>query len=130
MTKLSEIHSEYEATMQADMSNQERDKALAGLMTRMKNELGLPSINNQEWEQENNPAIALYRTIFESRAMLLDKPNNKAELRIGSHVQVNDFADNFFRKIGKVKSIGEATCDVEIDGYSVEYLLKQLTPLD
>jgi hypothetical protein len=62
--------------------------------------------------------------------MRLDKTNNKAGLRVGGRVQVNDSEDNFFRQVGNVKSVGQATCGVDIDGYFVAYFPKQLTPLD
>lgn len=70
MTTLSEIHAQYEITMNAEMTAEERDKALARLMTRMEDELGVPTMHNAEWEQENKPVIALYRIISESRSTL------------------------------------------------------------
>lgn len=67
MKTLTAVYKEYEATMRADLSAQERDVRLASLMTRFEREFHVPLLTSKEWECEHSTLIALYRRISESR---------------------------------------------------------------
>ncbi|GMA51803.1 hypothetical protein GCM10025857_31600 [Alicyclobacillus contaminans] len=65
--RLSAVHRQYQCIMQSHLSTQQRDMALASLMTQMEREFHIPLLRDEQWEQRNKPVIALYRIISESR---------------------------------------------------------------
>lgn len=69
MSRLSELHEEYEQIMRSPASSA-RDRALSNLMDKMKAEYRIPLFQNPKWESKNKPVIALYRKISMSRQLL------------------------------------------------------------
>ncbi|MDT3418190.1 hypothetical protein QO009_004115 [Brevibacillus aydinogluensis] len=67
MSRLAEIQKEYENIMGSEMSNYEKDKKLASLMTEMEREFRIPMIQDKEWEEKNKAVIAMYRKLSMSR---------------------------------------------------------------
>ena len=65
--QLSEINAQYEHIMQSDMTDTERDKALAALMDFMEWEYKIPALVSSEWEEKHRTIIALYRKLSMSR---------------------------------------------------------------
>lgn len=66
MSRLSELHEEYEQIMRSPAS-EARNRALSNLMDKVKAEFGVPLLRNPEWEQKNPAIIAFYRKIGMSR---------------------------------------------------------------
>lgn len=64
---LKDYHADYERIM-VQLEGEERDKAIAELMSEMEKAFRIPMIRNQEWEQENRKVIALYRKLSMSRS--------------------------------------------------------------
>jgi len=67
MNKLAQYHKQYEDIMSGDMSQQERNRRLAALMTEMEQVFQIPILRNEEWERRHKAIIALYRKISLSR---------------------------------------------------------------
>lgn len=68
--RLSDVEQKYEDIVHSQLSNHDKDRALADLMTQMENEFHIPSLQNAEWEAKNRPVIAMYRKLLMSRNSL------------------------------------------------------------
>lgn len=66
---LYEMHNRFELVMSSKLSDFERNKKLAALMTQMEIQFKIPMQRNIEWEKENRKVIALYRKISLSREL-------------------------------------------------------------
>lgn len=57
----------YESILHSDLTDKEKNRQFARLMTDMEREFNIPIIKDVEWEKENKAVIALYRKISLSR---------------------------------------------------------------
>lgn len=64
---LKDFHTKYEAIHQSSLSDDQKSRKYADLMTEMEQEYKIPMLRNEAWEQENRKVIALYRKISMSR---------------------------------------------------------------
>jgi len=67
--RLAEINAEYERILHSDKSNEQKDKALAHLMTTMEGEFKIPSLRDESFEKKHRTVIALYRKLSQSRTL-------------------------------------------------------------
>lgn len=63
------INEKYERILHSEMSNRQKSREYAKLMTEMEKEFNIPVLKNEEWERENKAVVALYRKISISRAL-------------------------------------------------------------
>ena len=59
----------YESILHSDLTNKEKNRQFARLMTDMEREFNIPIIRNLEWEKKNRAVVALYRKISMSRTL-------------------------------------------------------------
>lgn len=64
---MKEIHEEYERILHSDLTNEEKSRRFAKLMTKMEREFNIPILRNVEWERKNKAVVSLYRKISMSR---------------------------------------------------------------
>jgi len=67
MKSLKDFHTKYEAIHQSNLTDDQKGRKYADLMTEMEQVYKIPMIRNEAWEQENRKVIALYRKISMSR---------------------------------------------------------------
>ena len=68
--RLSAINQLYEQILHLEnLSEDEKDRRYAALMTEMENEFNIPMLRKAEFEEENRAIIALYRKISLSRSI-------------------------------------------------------------
>lgn len=63
------INEKYERILHSEMSNRQKSREYAKLMTEMEKEFNIPVLKNEEWERENKAVVTLYRKISISRAL-------------------------------------------------------------
>lgn len=51
------------------VSQEQKDKLLANLMTEMEQTFRIPMMKNEAWEEKNSQVYALYRKIADSRSL-------------------------------------------------------------
>jgi hypothetical protein len=61
------FNQEYEKILHDELSEDQKSRKYANLMTEMEREFKIPMLRNEEWEKENRKIIALYRKISMSR---------------------------------------------------------------
>ena len=67
---LSDIEREYEEIMHSELSDYDKDRKLAALMTEMEMEFSIPLLQDTGFEQNNKAIIAMYRKLSMSRQTL------------------------------------------------------------
>lgn len=67
--KLHYFNEIYESILHSDMSEKEKARKFARLMTDMEKEFNIPVLRNEEWEKQNKPVVALYRKISMTRSL-------------------------------------------------------------
>ncbi|MGJ9460699.1 hypothetical protein [Oceanobacillus sp. CF4.6] len=61
------FNNEYEKVLHSGLSDSQKSKEYANLMTEMEYKFKVPMLKDPEWEKENRSVIALYRKISNSR---------------------------------------------------------------
>jgi hypothetical protein len=67
MGRLAKINRKYEEILHSQMSDEQKNLALAKLMTQMEREFEIPALENDDYEKKNKAVMALYRKISMSR---------------------------------------------------------------
>jgi len=62
-------HHKYERILQSNLTDNQKSREYANLMTEMEHEFEIPILKNEEWEKKNKAVIALYRKISMSRSL-------------------------------------------------------------
>ena len=63
------INEKYESILHSDLTNKEKSRQFARLMTDMEREFNIPVLRDSKWEKENKAVVALYRKISMSRSL-------------------------------------------------------------
>lgn len=66
---LKSINECYEKILHSDLSDDEKTRRYAELMTDMEREYRIPALRNVAWKKENRAVISLYRKISMSRKL-------------------------------------------------------------
>lgn len=69
LNKLQYFNEIYESILHSDLSDKEKSRKFARLMTDMEKEFNIPVIKDEEWEKQNKPVVALYRKISMTRSL-------------------------------------------------------------
>lgn len=59
----------YESILHSDLTDKEKNRQFARLMTDMEREFNIPILRNEQWEKQNKAVVALYRKISMSRTL-------------------------------------------------------------
>lgn len=59
----------YESILHSDLSDNEKSRKFARLMTDLEKEFNIPVIKDEEWERRNKLVVALYRKVSMSRSI-------------------------------------------------------------
>lgn len=57
----------YESILHSDLTDKEKNRQFARLMSDMEREFNIPILRNDQWEKQNKAVVALYRKISMSR---------------------------------------------------------------
>lgn len=68
-SKLYYFNQIYESILHSDVSEKEKARKFARLMTDMEKEFKIPVLRNIEWEKQNKAVVALYRKVSMSRVL-------------------------------------------------------------
>lgn len=66
-SKLNYYHQIYESILLSDLSEKEKSRQFARLMSELEREYNIPVLRDEEWEKQNKAVVALYRKISMSR---------------------------------------------------------------
>lgn len=64
---LKSLNEKYESILHSDLSDNEKSREYANLMTAMEHAFRIPILRCDEWEKKNKAVVALYRKISMSR---------------------------------------------------------------
>ena len=61
------FHHKYESILQSNLTDNQKSREYANLMTDMEKEFKIPALKDEDWEKNNKSVVALYRKISMSR---------------------------------------------------------------
>lgn len=69
MKSLKYFNNQYEKVLHSELSDEQKSREYASLMTEMEQVYNIPILKDLEWEKENKPVIAMYRKLSKSRKL-------------------------------------------------------------
>lgn len=67
--KLMMMNKKFEKIVYSDLTDEQKSREYAKLMTEMEKQFNIPFLRDPDWEKENKPVVALYRIISASRSL-------------------------------------------------------------
>lgn len=68
-SKLNYYHQIYESILLSDLTEKEKSRQFARLMSELEREYNIPVLRDEKWEKQNKPVVALYRKISMTRSL-------------------------------------------------------------